>query len=224
MTNVLQLSDIQAQLRKSTPISSPPQILAVSKLQSEEKIKSLYDSGQRLFAENYIQEALPKIENLKALDIEWHLIGRLQKNKAKLAVGNFSLIQSVDTLELAQTINRIAESKGQTQKILLQINIAEEESKGGFDVSTLLKVIPDLQMLSQVQVKGLMAMPPLFENPEDARPYFKKLKELLVVVKKSFPEATELSMGTSSDFLVAAQEGSTLVRLGTILFGERQQN
>lgn len=221
---VLQLSDIQAQLRKSTPVSSPPQILAVSKLQPEEKIRALYQSGQRLFAENYIQEALPKIENLKNLNIEWHLIGRLQKNKAKLAVGNFALIHSVDSLELAQAINRIAEEKGLTQKILLQVNIADEESKGGFDVSTLLKVIPELQMLHKVQIKGLMAMPPLFENPEESRPYFKKLKDLLTVVKKSFPEANELSMGTSSDFLVAAQEGSTLVRLGTVLFGERQQN
>lgn len=220
---VLQLNDIQAQLRKSTTINSPPQILAVSKLQSEEKIKSLYNLGQRLFAENYIQEALPKIANLKDLQIEWHLIGHLQKNKAKLAVGQFHLIHSVDSLELAQTINRIAEQKGLTQKILLQVNVASEESKGGFDVSTLYKVIPDLQMLTHTQVAGLMAMPPLYENPEDARPHFKKLKSLLADLQKSFPEAQELSMGTSSDFLVATEEGSTLVRLGTALFGERQR-
>lgn len=208
---------------KKIKLPAKTKIVAVSKLQSVEKIKSLYNQGQKIFAENYVQEALPKIEELKNLEIEWHFIGTLQTNKAKMVVGNFDLIHSVDSLKLARQISKIAMEKNLRQKILLQVNLANEESKSGFSEKELLEVVTEISKLPGVHCIGLMTMPPLFDNPEDARPYFQRLKQLLIELAESFPDLAELSMGTSSDYQVAAQEGATLVRLGTILFGERPQ-
>lgn len=206
-------------------------VLAVSKLQSVEKIRELYQQGQRLFAENYVQEAVEKQAQLQNFPvnqkIHWHFIGRLQKNKVKQVIGNFELIHSVDSLELAEVFNRKAQEKGLQQKILLQVNLSEEESKGGFSEQNFLSQLSQLSLFakfspfSSLQICGLMTMPPLFEKSELARPYFKKLKKIFDQLKPDFPHLEELSMGTSSDYLVAAEEGATLVRLGTILFGER---
>lgn len=206
-------------------------VLAVSKLQSVQKIHDLYQQGQRLFAENYVQEAVEKqieLENLgDCSQIEWHFIGRLQKNKVKQVVGNFSFIHSVDSLELAEVLNRKAQEKGLQQKIFLQINLSQEENKGGFapiDFQTQLSQLAlysRFSPFSALQICGLMTMPPLFEDPEQARPYFRNLKKIFDQLQPDFPHLHELSMGTSSDYLVAAEEGSTLVRLGTILFGQR---
>jgi pyridoxal phosphate enzyme (YggS family) len=201
-------------------------ILAVSKLQPIDKIRDLYNQGQRMFGENYVQEALDKQEQLKDLKgIEWHLIGHLQKNKAKYVVGQFALIHSVDSLELAQTLSRQCDSKQVTQHILIQVNLANEESKGGFDKNSLLKCWQELSQLPHLTIEGLMTMPPLTETGEEVRPYFKELRELQQSLAKTTSSARHplktLSMGTSSDFRVAIQEGATLVRLGTILFGAR---
>lgn len=201
-------------------------LLAVSKLQPAEKIRDLYNQGQRRFGENYVQEALDKIEQLADLkDIEWHLIGHLQKNKAKYVVGKFHLIHSVDSLELAQTLSRQCEAKKVEQNILIQVNLAEEETKSGFDKSTVTQQWAELIKLPGLKIFGLMTMPPLTETGEEVRPYFRELRELREQLKKQADAnthpMTELSMGTSHDYLVAIEEGATIVRLGTILFGER---
>ncbi|UYL10167.1 YggS family pyridoxal phosphate-dependent enzyme [Bdellovibrio sp. SKB1291214] len=201
-------------------------ILAVSKLQPIDKIRGLYNQGQRKFGENYVQEALDKKDQLKDLtDIEWHLIGHLQKNKAKYVVGQFALIHSVDSLELAQTLNRQCESKKVTQRILIQVNLAGEDSKSGFDKSALMACWNELIELPHLTIDGFMTMPPLSETGEDVRPYFKELRELQQHLAKTTDSARHplkmLSMGTSSDYKVAIQEGATLVRLGTVLFGAR---
>jgi pyridoxal phosphate enzyme (YggS family) len=197
-------------------------LLAVSKLQPEEKIRELYSQGQRAFAENYVQEALVKKQHLSDLkNIEWHFIGSLQSNKAKLVVGEFSWIHSVDSLSLMQKISSHCVQKNISQKILLQVNLADEASKGGFSEQELRNIFPELLALPHVCIGGLMTMPPLFENPELARPYFQKLRQLRDELRVSYPSLQELSMGTSSDYQVALEEGATMVRLGTVLFGER---
>ncbi|MGZ3742243.1 MAG: YggS family pyridoxal phosphate-dependent enzyme [Pseudobdellovibrionaceae bacterium] len=199
-------------------------IIAVSKLQPVEKIRRLHTAGHRLFAENYVQEALLKQETLKDLDIEWHFIGSLQKNKVKFVVGNFSLIHSVDSFELAKMISNYAEKIKTSQKVLIQVNLAQEISKGGFDRETLLRQWPEIRLFPGLEITGLMTMPPLTDDPEDVRPYFRELKELQSELQKRGTDRhhlQELSMGTSHDYLVAIEEGATIVRLGTILFGER---
>lgn len=205
---------------------APARILAVSKLQPEQKIRDLYSQGQRHFGENYVQEALEKVEHLKDLsDLHWHFIGHLQKNKAKYVVGKFSLIHSVDSLELAQALSRQCQTKNLEQNILLQVNLAGEETKGGFDRQTLLEKWSELKQLPGIHLCGLMTMPPLTETGEEVRLYFRELRELLEQLRSgvdlSTHPLTELSMGTSHDYKVAVEEGATIVRLGTILFGER---
>lgn len=196
-------------------------LVAVSKLQNVEAIRAVAEQGQAIFAENYVQEALPKLEKLKDLGIEWHFIGRLQKNKVKQVVGAFDLIHSVDSLDLAETINRIAGEKGLSQRVLLQLNLASEESKGGFSRVEFSAKIEELKEFEHLQVEGLMTMPPLFDDPERSRPYFQELRELQKKFSKDFPLLYELSMGTSSDFEIALEEGATMVRLGTLVFGDR---
>lgn len=205
---------------------SPARVLAVSKLQPEEKIRALYSQGQRLFGENYVQEALDKIEHLQDLsEIEWHLIGHLQKNKAKYVVGKFTLIHSVDSLELAETLSRQCASKNISQNILIQVNLAQEETKSGFDIQSLKEAWTKLTQLPYLKICGFMTMPPLTETGEEVRLYFRDLHKLLKEFRSqtnlSLHPLTELSMGTSHDYQVAMEEGATIVRLGTILFGER---
>jgi pyridoxal phosphate enzyme (YggS family) len=138
-----------------------------------------------------------------------------------MIVGKFELIHSVDSLELAQAIDRKAAELGVEQKILLQLNLAQEATKGGFGENEFSDLVPQLSQLKTARVVGLMTMPPLFENPEEARPFFKKLFHISHRFSAALPNLKILSMGTSSDYLVAAEEGASLVRLGTILFGER---
>lgn len=206
--------------------SQPAKLLAVSKLQTAERIRELYSQGQRSFAENYVQEALEKFETLKDLpDIEWHLIGRLQKNKAKYVAGRFHLIHSVDSVELAESLNKVCENRNLHQSILIQVNLANEASKGGFDKAKLLAAWKSLVQLSHLKICGFMTMPPLTETGDSIRPYFRQLRELReefsLITDLEIHPLTELSMGTSHDFKVAIEEGATIVRLGTILFGER---
>lgn len=196
-------------------------LVAVSKLQSNEKIKNLYEKGQRIFAENYVQEALQKQNDLHQLEIEWHFIGHLQKNKVKQIIGKFNLIHSIDSKDLLDVLHKQLLKNNQSQNILLEINLANEKTKGGFSKDELENLLPSLGGYSQIQIQGLMTMPPLFENPNDARPFFKELRLLRDQIQKILPSCRELSMGTSSDYKIALEEGATLVRLGTVLFGER---
>ena len=192
-------------------------LLAVSKLQSIQKITQLYHLGQEHFGENYIQEALEKIEKLKDLSIQWHLIGPIQKNKIKFLKNHFSYIHSVDSVELAQKISEKSLAIGHCQKVFIQVNISDEDSKSGFSVVDLNAAFPELKKLSGLKIVGLMTIPPLENEAEKNRIYFKKLKEL----GQKF-NLVEFSMGTSHDYQVALEEGATWIRLGTILFGERQ--
>lgn len=199
-------------------------ILAVSKLQPTEKVRSLAQAGQTDFGENYPQELQKKQSQLADLELRWHLIGKLQRNKVKFVLGRCHLIHSVDSLELAQELNKRAQESRLQQKILLQVNVAEEASKGGFLDSSLASQLESLAVLPHVQIQGLMTMPPFVENPEDNRIHFRKLKTMLTNFKDQGllpPGAQDLSMGTSQDFQVAIEEGATWIRLGTSLFGDR---
>ncbi len=210
-------SDAVAKILSEIPKSVTT--VAVSKLQSADQVRSMCAShGVRDFGENYVQEAALKIQELKELKIHWHFIGHLQKNKAKSVVGSFDLIHSVDSLSLAQAIHRQADEKKIIQKILLQVNIAEEQSKGGLRPSEVERVFLELQSLTSLAVLGLMTMPPL---DTDNRIYFKALRKLKESLQSGSPDCRFLSMGTSSDYKVAIEEGATHVRLGTILFGAR---
>lgn len=192
-------------------------ILAVSKLQPVEKIKSLHAEGQIDFGENYMQEALEKIELLKDLNLQWHLIGPLQKNKVKFLKNNFAYVHSVDSIELAELISKKALENNYKQKIFLQINISGEDSKSGFNENAFIKNWDLMKSLPGLEIVGLMTMPPLENEPEKNRIYFQKLA---LLGKKL--GLKEFSMGTSHDYKVALEEGATWIRLGTILFGERR--
>ena len=193
-------------------------ILAVSKLQPVDKIITLAKQGQKNFGENYIQEALDKINQLKHLNLNWHLIGPIQKNKVKFLKDNFEYIHSVDSLKLAESISLFAEKINYIQKIFIQINISNEITKSGFNLNNFKKDWDHLKNLKNIKIIGLMTMPPLQNEPEQSRPLFKELKNVATDY-----QLTELSMGTSHDFKVALSEGSTWIRLGTMLFGDRSK-
>jgi hypothetical protein len=198
-------------------------LVAVSKTVSLSFIREAVQAGVNIFGENYVQEALPKI---KALDVsvEWHFIGHLQSNKAHLVVKWFDMIQSVDSFRLAQEISSRASAQGKTIDILIQVNVSGEESKFGIRPEMLKPLSEQISVLDGVCVKGLMTMPPFFNQPELCRPYFRKLKDLARSVRESrIPRVNmdELSMGMSGDFEVAIEEGATLVRVGTAIFGAR---
>jgi PLP dependent protein len=194
------------------------QLVAVSKKQPLEKIKEAYQEEQIDFGENYIQEALEKQEELQTLKIRWHLIGPIQKNKINKIIGKFSLIHSVDSYERAVEINKRAEMKNLNVDVLLQLNLANEDTKSGQTKEEVLKNWPSYQTLKFIRILGLMTMPPLQENPEESRKYFQELKKIATKLKLK-----HLSMGTSSDWKVAVEEGATLIRIGTSIFGERDK-
>ena len=194
-------------------------LVAVSKTVGVDRIKEALAAGQKSFGENYLQEAKAKIETLgEAAD--WHFIGHLQSNKAKAAVGLFPLIHSVDRLSLAQALEKAAAQLGKVQDILLQVNLAGEESKSGTAPELAPGLLREIALLPHLKVLGLMTMPP-FLAPEAVRPYFKALRELKDRLQADLGPLPELSMGMTGDFEVAVEEGATLVRVGTAIFGAR---
>ncbi|GAB6183444.1 YggS family pyridoxal phosphate-dependent enzyme [Thermodesulfovibrio hydrogeniphilus] len=195
--------------------------MAVSKSQPIEKIIEAADLGLRIFGENRVQEAKSKIEKIRDFDIEWHLIGHLQTNKVKEAVKLFTVIHSLDSDRLALAINKEAEKINKTQRVLIQVKLSEEETKYGVKEEEVEKLCELCLNLKNLQVEGLMTIPPYFENPEDVRPYFRKLREIRDSLSQKYPLIKELSMGMSHDFEVAVEEGATMVRIGTAIFGER---
>ena len=198
-------------------------ILGASKKQAPEKIQILYELGVKLFGENYVQEAEKKIEALKDLPIEWHFIGRLQTNKVKKALRLFKVIETLDRIELAEELDKRARAVNIKIPIFIEINIGREKSKAGIFPEELKAFAEKLLNFSHIEVRGLMCLPPYEEDPEKVRPYFAKMRELFEELKPLFGEAfSDLSMGTSNDFEVAIEEGATIVRLGTILFGKRE--
>lgn len=199
-------------------------LVAATKTVSVERIREAIDAGLMLAGENRLQEALPKIEALRSEPIRWHFIGQLQRRKARSVIGVFDLIHSVDSLELAEEIDRRAEAAGLRQDILLEVNIGEEATKAGFNSEDLERALPQLGALMHVAVKGLMTIPPLAKDSEEARPYFRRLRELAArLSQQRIPRISmdELSMGMSNDYPVAIEEGATLVRVGTAIFGAR---
>lgn len=196
-------------------------LLAVSKTHPPETIRAAVECGQLLFGENKIQEAKAKIP-LCPGKARWQFIGHLQSNKVRDAVELFELIQGVDSLNIAREISKRAEQAAKTLPILLEVNVAGEASKFGYAPEKLLAELNELNALPRIEIHGLMAIPPYAAVPEKARPYFKRLRELRSECEHILgAPLPQLSMGMSGDFEVAIEEGSTLVRLGTALFGER---
>ncbi len=196
-------------------------LLGATKGVTVEKIKEAMDSGLKLFGENRIQEALPKIEKLKGEDINWHFIGHLQKNKAKDAIENFSLIQSIDSLGLAKRLQQIAQIEEKMVEILVEINIGGEATKYGVMVEELPQFIEEIAKFDNLKLKGIMAIPPYNPDPEKVRPYFKQMYEIYEKLSSIFSSIEYLSMGMSEDYEVAIEEGSNMVRIGRAIFGER---
>ncbi|NIT13692.1 MAG: YggS family pyridoxal phosphate-dependent enzyme [Candidatus Dadabacteria bacterium] len=204
--------------RKSADIT----LVGVSKQVDAGRIKEAILSGHRVFGENYVQEFVPKYEELREYeDIEWHFIGHLQKNKVKYIIDKVGLIHSVDKVSLAQEINKRADRLGIIVPILIEINLGAEESKRGIEPDELGSFLKQVSELNNIRISGLMALPPYCENPEDSRKYFIRLRELRDVFNSSYTTLTELSMGMSHDYDIAVEEGATIVRVGTAIFGER---
>jgi len=200
-------------------------LLAVSKTVPAASVKEAIDAGIRLLGENYIQEAREKIDALVGSPATWHFIGHLQTNKARFAVELFDLIHSVDSLKLARELDKQARRQGKAQQILIQVNIAEEKSKSGITEQAAPQLIREVSRCDNLSVRGLMTMPPFFNAPEKVRPYFKALRQLAHRIGAMNIEGVtmaELSMGMTGDFEVAIEEGATIVRVGTAIFGERQ--
>ena len=196
-------------------------LLAVSKSHPPETIRTAVAAGQLLFGENKIQEAKAKI-SLCPGRARWQFIGHLQSNKVRDAVACFELIQGVDSLAIAEEISRRAVQAAKTMPILLEVNVAGEGSKFGYRPEQMLADLPALNALPRVEIHGLMAIPPYAPTPERARPYFQKLRELQAEAGARLgAPLPQLSMGMSGDFEVAIEEGATIVRIGTALFGER---
>ena len=196
-------------------------LLAVSKTHPPESIRALVECGQILFGENKVQEATAKIP-LCPGKARWQFIGHLQSNKVRDAVELFELIQGVDSLAVAQEISRRAEPAGKTMPVFLEVNVAGEGSKFGYAPERLLAELNALNALPRVEIHGLMAIPPYSPVAEKSRPYFQKLRELKIRAEQALgAPLPQLSMGMSSDFEIAIEEGATLVRIGTALFGER---
>jgi pyridoxal phosphate enzyme (YggS family) len=203
-------------------------LIAVTKTVPFDRIKVAIDLGLRIFGENRVQEAQEKISDCRSqcadCDIEWHMLGHLQKNKAKTAVELFDLIHSLDSVELAETLNKHAEKAGKVQRVLLEVKLSEEETKHGVSRKDLMGLIEAVSDMKNLKLEGVMTMPPFFENPEMARPFFRELRELRNSADALGYKLPELSMGMTNDFEVAIEEGATMVRIGTGIFGERGIN
>jgi PLP dependent protein len=203
-------------------------LMAVSKTVPPDLIRAAYSAGVRVFGENRIQEFAEKVDALRNLsDAEWHMIGHLQTNKATKAAELFSAVDSIDSLRLAQKLNSAAQQTGRKLGVLIEINVGGESAKSGVapESQELEKILQAAPLLDHLEIRGLMTIPPLTDDPQEARPYFLKLRELQKQIStRQLPEVDlhVLSMGMSHDFEIAIEEGSTCVRVGTAIFGERK--
>jgi len=197
------------------------QLVAVSKKQDAEKVRAAFDAGQPIFGESRVQEARAKIPLLPSA-VRWHFIGRLQKNKIRHALPLFELFHSIDSLALAQEMERIAQEEGARPRVLFEVNVAGEGSKLGFAPGSLREEFETLLGLDRLQIEGLMTIPPLAPDAEDSRQFFVSLRELRDGLEQEFQvRLPQLSMGMSNDYQVAIEEGATCVRVGTSIFGQR---
>jgi pyridoxal phosphate enzyme (YggS family) len=195
-------------------------LVAVSKTISVEGIREALSAGVRILGENRVQEAREKIALLPGL-ASWHLIGHLQSNKAKLAVQLFDCIHSLDSVRLAEDLDRHAEATGKIQRCLIEVNVGEEAQKSGAPEAEVRQILEAARRLPHLTVEGLMAVPPFLDDPEDVRPFFRRLRRLRDTLRQEGFSLEVLSMGMTHDFEVAVEEGATLVRIGTALFGPR---
>ena len=221
------LQQVNANIKKACAAvgRAPSEItlVAVSKTKPVSMLQEAYDAGARVFGENKVQEIMDKYDQLPS-DIQWHMIGHLQRNKVKYIIDKVAMIHSVDSLRLAQTIEQEAAKKELVMPILLEVNVAEEDTKFGLKVEEVLPLLEQISSFSHIQVKGLMTIAPFVENPEENREVFRTLKKLSVDISaKNINNVTMsvLSMGMTGDYMVAVQEGATMVRVGTGIFGAR---
>ncbi|MDO5146275.1 MAG: YggS family pyridoxal phosphate-dependent enzyme [Eubacteriales bacterium] len=201
-------------------------LVAVSKMKPLEDIEALLEEGQMEYGENYVQELCGKYEDVSR-PVHWHMIGHLQRNKVKYIVDKVSLIHSVDSVHLAKQIEKEAAKKNLVAEVLIQVNVAGEESKFGLEGSQVEEMIREIALLPHVHVRGLMTSAPFVDNPEENRCYFRKLHQLFIDIReKNIDNVTmdTLSMGMTNDYEVAIEEGSTMVRVGTGIFGRRNYN
>ena len=199
------------------------ELVAITKAHPAEKVREAIDAGQRLFGESRVQEARAKIPELPS-SLRWHFVGHLQKNKIRHALPLFEMIHSVDSLALAQDTNRIAEQEGLHPRVLLEVNVAGEGSKFGFTPDKLREQMEGLLALPRLSILGLMCIPPIANEAAASRKYFVQLRELRDSLQTEFRvDLTQLSMGMTQDFWIAVEEGATLVRVGTAIFGERSR-
>ncbi len=205
-------------------------LVVVTKAQTVEVVQAAITAGAALLGENYPEETLPKIQSLAGTaTIEWHMIGHLQSRKAGIVAEHFNMLQSLDSLKLAEKLDRLLAERGRVLPVLLEVNVSGEASKfgwPGWETKSWDALLPEVEQIMNLQglaVRGLMTMPPLYDDPEQTRPYFAKLRQLGSFLAERFgPEHfQELSMGTSADFEAAVQEGATLVRIGTAIVGPR---
>ncbi len=222
--NLIQVeNNILTACKKAGRDRSEVTLIAVSKTKPVEMLREIYDAGIRDFGENKVQEMCEKTEVLPE-DIRWHMIGHLQTNKVKYIVGKTALIHSVDSLHLAEEIQKQAVKKDVVVPILIEVNIAEEASKFGIRKEEAIRLARELSALDHLQVQGLMAIAPYVEDPEENRPYFSEIRQLSVDIRNQNIDNINmnvLSMGMTGDYMVAIEEGATIVRVGTGIFGER---
>lgn len=214
---------IQGALKRAGRSREEVTLIAVSKTKPVSMLREVYDAGVRCFGENKVQELTEKWEQLPQ-DIRWHMIGHLQRNKVKYIVDKVELIHSVDSLRLAETIEQEAAKKGVTVNILLEVNVANEESKFGLGVHEVLPLVEKIAKFPHLRMKGLMTIAPYVENAEENRSVFCTLQKLSVdIAEKNIDNVSVeiLSMGMTNDYEVAIEEGATMVRVGTGIFGER---
>jgi len=222
-----QLQAVQEEIRKACIRSgrNPEEVtlIAVSKTKPVSMIQEAIQEGQLVFGENKVQELCSKYEELPK-NLQWHMIGHLQRNKVKYIADKVSLIHSVDSLRLAKTIHQEGEKIGRVIPLLIEVNVAQEETKFGVSVEDALPLIREISTFPYVEIRGLMTIAPYMENPEENRPVFRKLKQLSVDIRDKNMNNVYmdiLSMGMTNDYQVAVEEGATLVRVGTGIFGER---
>jgi pyridoxal phosphate enzyme (YggS family) len=226
------IEKIEKAARKVSRNPDEIHLVAVSKTVEAARIKEAIEAGVSILGENYIQEAQKKIEEIgrpacmerfgEGRSVSWHFIGHLQSNKAKYAVRLFDMIHSVDSLPLAEELNRRAEQANQVIKVMIEVNLSKEATKFGTDEEMVLNLAKGIQNLKHLSLEGLMTMPPYFDSPEMSRPYYVALRELRERMAKEEIPIKELSMGMSNDFEIAIEEGATHVRVGTAIFGPRK--
>ena len=215
------MEKIERAARKAGRDPNEIKLVAVSKTVEAARIKEAIEAGASILGENYVQEAQKKIEEI-GHPVSWHFIGHLQSNKAKYAIRLFDMIHSLDSIPLADELNRRAEQAERVIKVMVEVNLSKEATKFGTDEETVLNLAKRIHRLNHLYLEGLMTMPPYFDSPEMSRPYYIALRELKErMVKEGIP-MKELSMGMSNDFEIAIEEGATYVRVGTAIFGARR--